>query len=488
MKLKRLMFLSLGLAMAVSLASCGDDVKPTDPTPETVDPTPSPTPGGKEEVKVNLNKTYIIEEDSEFAGALNVVVKDDVLETISLMINDMPIAIKPIYENGTIKSVTLLSIADSMFYNLTLKDSMTVSSVKISKTTNGIKIGNKAGTIWVEVGNNFAITTSSTVAEKTSATYEDGSSVTIANNKLTYIKADDDKIEVIFNGINLEYNYYNSGKLWHSNKSVQDTTNPLKMTYTESADFDDGNGLLVRTKMNFELNSDYTVKNVARGTYNPELLGIKYSDYAEYAKTDVGFECNMYHMVSNKKALFYTMSYECLEGTNIPTRVITMLNNKKMSETVTTYDDDMNVLSMVTEAGNNYRSETYTYGTNGKKLTETRIEKTFTTDSSDNKVVDKGNKSESTYNEAGKQIKHTNYNYDKTAADFVKENEVTTTYDSTSGYKLSEVIETYDALGNVTGGSKEEFTYDDNQNRTKEVYSDYDSTDKRYYKNREYNI
>lgn len=484
MKLKKLMILSLGLAMGISLVSCGDDdAKPTDNTPAET----TPTPGTQDDQKVNLTKTYVLEENNSFFGAINVNIKDNLIDAISLMMKDMPIAIKPIYENGTINSVTLLSLADDTFFNLKLTDSLTISGVKITKTTNGIRIGNRAGTIWVEVGNNLVITKSDTVSEKSSVTYDDGSSVTIDNNKLTFINSSDGKIDVKFNGINLDYSYYNNGKVTMSYKSVQDANNPLKLQYIQYYDQNDGNGLLARTKVDFELNNDYTIKSELRGTYDYEVLGIKYSTCTEYVKTNSGYDMNMYYVISGKKALYVTATCECLPNTNVPTKTTVKMNNAVMSEQTMEYDANMNLTKSVRESGNNYTEYSYTYDTNGNRKTSTRIEKYFTYDSSSNKVVDHGSKNEITYDEYDNEIKNIGYDYDKTAGDFVKSYENTTEYYSEK-YEKSSVRVNYDANGNVTGGGKDEYTYDDNYNLTKELHQDYNATDERYYKTSERNI
>ena len=60
-----------------------------------------------------------------------------------------------------------------------------------------------------------------------------------------------------------------------SYKSVQDANNPLKLQYIQYYDQNDGNGLLARTKVDFELYNDYTIKSELRGTYDYEVLGIK---------------------------------------------------------------------------------------------------------------------------------------------------------------------------------------------------------------------
>ena len=487
MKLKKLMFLSLGLALGVSLASCGDDVKPTDPTPETVDPTPTPTPGGNEEAKVNLNKTYVLEENNSFFGALNVTVKDDVLEAISLMMHGMPTVLKPVYENGTIKSITMISLESDVFYNFTLTDSLTISGIKITKTTNGIKISNKAGTIWAEVGKDFSITTSSTVAEKASATYDDGSTVTIVNNKFTY-QNDDDKIEVTLNGMNLDYAYYNDGKVSMNYKAIQDANNPLKYQFVQKYDSGDDNGFIVRAKMDFELNADYTVKNSLRSSYDDEVFGVKQQAYVEYVKTDAGYNMTQYNMYSGKKSEYMKYTCECLEGTNLPIKMTIMMGTTNVGEQTTTYDSNLNVLTTYSELPYGSNSTTYTYDDTGNKATQTRISFNYSYDPNTNtKVVAGGTKNEITYDSFGNEVKSITSSYNKTTEGFDKLAEKTATYDLTGDYLLS--LETVELKidGSKDTGSKTEYTYDENHNLTSEVNSYYNSTDDRYYKTSETN-
>ena len=171
------------------------------------------------------------------------------------------------------------------------------------------------------------------------------------------------QIDVKFNGINLEYSHYNNGKITMSYKSVQDANNPLKLQYIQYYDQNDGNGLIARTKIDFELNNDYTIKNELRGTYDYEVLGIKYSTYTEYAKTNSGYEMNMYRVISGKKALSTTVTYECLPNTNVPTKITAKMNNVVMSEQTMEYDANMNVTKSERTYGNKYTLESYTYDT-----------------------------------------------------------------------------------------------------------------------------
>lgn len=297
--------------MGASLASCGGETKTTTTTttgtPATttttqVTPTTTTTGGGSSTtttttttiapVKINLTKTFVLEENNAFYGAMNVIVKDNVLDSVTMLLGNYPVVIKPVYVNNTIDSFTFASVGDGIFYNIKLTDSFSISGIKLTKTTNGFKISNLANTIWCEVKNNFTFESSNTIYDISTKTFADGTVVNTTQNSITVEKTDR-KYEYIFNGLNFDINFYRDDVLSGETKLRQDATNPLKLSATNSYDDDDEHGFIVRDKEEYELYEDYTIKNNTSYEYEKNVYGLKIKKYTEYEKTDKGYNMNI---------------------------------------------------------------------------------------------------------------------------------------------------------------------------------------------------
>ena len=500
MKLKKLMILSLGIFMGASLASCGGETETTTTTTTgtsatttttQVTPTTTTTGGGSSTttttttiapVKINLTKTFVLEENNAFYGAMNVIVKDNVLDSVTMLLGNYPVVIKPVYVNNTIDSFTFASVGDGIFYNIKLTDSFSISGIKLSKTTNGFKISNLANTIWCEVKNNFTFESSNTIYDISTKTFADGTVVNTTQNSITVEKTDR-KYEYIFNGLNFDINFYRDDVLSGETKLRQDATNPFKLSATNSYDDDDEHGFIVRDKEEYELYEDYTIKNNTSYEYENNVYGLKIKKYTEYEKTDKGYNMNIYNVLGGKKVIYVSAACECLDGTNIPTKSTYSQSGQSYVVTVT-YNDDLRPISQVMENPYMTQTMTYTYDNTGNRTSDTESREMFSLDANNNKVIEYGTKDEKEYDSFGNVIRMTSSEYNTTSKAYEKKSETLITYDSTGKYQLSYIDELYEN-GKIAGGNKQEKTYDDDYNLTKKVHYTYNATDEKYYKESE---